>query len=113
MCTDIKSREAIEKILVFQQNGRGESKSAGIVKYGRGLFNVEIISIKDPLPLLLDDTSEYLPDDFEADVVLDFLKHPDLSHDLALACGRKGVPVVASGKKVRLEEPMKPHTPPT
>ena len=98
------------RILVLQQNGSGERKIKGIKRYGGGLFAVEIISLEAPLPTLLDDTGDYLPDDIQAELVLDFLKHPDLSHDLALACARNEIPVIASGKVVRVRGVLNPPT---
>ena len=89
------------KILVFQQNGSGEKKVAGIRRYGGEVFDIQMVSIDMPLPPVIEDAREYLPQDVEADLVLDFLKHPDLSCDLARLCARKGIPVVASGKKIR------------
>jgi hypothetical protein len=91
----------LQRILVFQQNGSGESKIQGIRKHGKEIFIIETISIDESLPPILDDTSEYLPSHIEADLVLDFLKHPDLSQDLANACAKEKIPVVASGKKMR------------
>jgi len=99
-----------QKILVFQQNGSGESKIKGIREYGQEMFELETVSIDGPLPDILDDTDAYLVDDFSADMVLDFLKHPDLSHDLAVICSRKGIPVVASGKKLKVEGMITPPT---
>lgn len=96
------------RIVVFQQNGRGESKIKGIREFGEGLFALETISIDTPLPSVLDDADEYLSPDFEADLVLDYLKHPDLSHDLAVLCRNKGIPVVASGKKHHVEGTLTP-----
>ncbi len=87
------------KILVFQQNQSGESKIAGIRKYGGDQFEIITISIDAELPPIIDDAREYLPQHIEADLVLDFLKHPDLSHDLARLCADQEIPVVASGKK--------------
>lgn len=92
----------VQKLLVFQQNGRGENKIRGIRAHGENLFELEIISIESPVPAVLDDSSEYLPSDFQADLVLDYLKHPDLSHDLAVMCKNRGIPLVASGKKIRV-----------
>ena len=97
------------KILVFQQDGRGESKVKGIQRYGKNQFDITLITIDQPLPPVVDDASEYLPDTIEADLVLDFLKHPDLSHDLSLLCRRMGIPIVASGKKTTVDGT---HTPP-
>ena len=100
----------MQKIIVFQQNKSGEKKIAGIEKYGKNLFDIERISIDAYLPPVIDDTREYLPDSIQADLVLDFLQHPDLSHDLGVLCSRNNIPVVASGKKLRIEGV---HTPPT
>ena len=89
----------MQHIMVFQQNGRGESKILGIRKYGNGIISIHTTDIDGPLSTLIDDTRSYLPDIIEADMVLDFLKHPDLSHDLAQLCQNLDIPIVASGKK--------------
>ena len=98
------------KIIVFQQNNSGESKIAGIRKFGEGRFDLHMISIDIPLPPVIDDAREFLPADIDADLVLDFLKHPDLSYDLARLCRDKGIPVVASGKKLKYEGVATPPT---
>lgn len=85
-------------------------KIRGIEKHDKGLFLLEILSIEDALPSVIDDTTRYLPSELDADLVLDFLTHPDLSYDLSVLCQGKNIPVVASGKKLRLEWP---YTPPT
>ena len=97
------------KVLVFQEGGRAESKVKGIQRYGQNQFEITLITIDQPLPPVVDDTSAYLPETIAADLVLDFLKHPDLSHDLARLCRRLGIPIVASGKKTTVEGT---HTPP-
>jgi hypothetical protein len=99
-----------QKILVFQQNGSGESKIAGVRKYGGRSIVLEVISIDDALPPLIEDSSEYLPRKLDADLVLDFLKHPDLNQDLALLCSSQEIPLIASGKKLNISGV---HTPPT
>lgn len=98
------------KIVVFQQNGSGESKIAGITKFGQDRFDLQMISIDMPLPPVIDDAREFLPADIDADLVLDFLKHPDLSLDLALLCRDKGIPVVASGNKMKIDGVATPPT---
>jgi thymidylate synthase len=109
---DLKSPEELavgtQKLLVFQQNGRGESKTRGILAYGEGLFDLRVVSVDCPVPAILDDSSEYLPSDFQADLVLDYLKHPDLSHDLAVMCKNRTIPLVASGKKTRVDGTFTP-----
>jgi hypothetical protein len=100
----------IQNILVFQQNGSGEKKVEGIKKHGKNRFSIEIISIDKSLPAVIDDAAEYIPQDISADVVLDFLEHPDISYDLFAVCRSKNIPVVASGKKVRAKDIFTPPT---
>ena len=61
-----------QKILVFQQNGSGEKKIRGIRKYGKRRFDIEIVSINNSLPTVIDDAREYIPQNIHADLVLDF-----------------------------------------
>jgi hypothetical protein len=98
------------KILVFQQNNSGETKIAGIRKYGKDRFDLQMVSIDIPLPPVIDDAREFLPADIDADLVLDFLQHPDLSYDLGRLCHQKGIPVVASGKKEKIAGVATPPT---
>lgn len=102
--------QAKQRILVFQQNGSGEKKIEGIRRYAGDAIDMEVISIDDMLPPVLDDTEGLLPDRIEADMVLDFLKHPDLSHDLAQRCGKLDIPMVASGKKMKMDGVSAPPT---
>lgn len=99
-----------QRILVFQQNGSGQSKVQAILECAEDDFTLETVSIDDELPPIVDDSAAYLPGEIRADLVLDFLKHPDFSYDLARMCQRLGIPVVASGKKMRLDGV---YTPPT
>lgn len=98
------------KILLFQQNNSGETKIAGIRKYGDDRFKLEVVSIDEDLPPVIDDARELLPETIQADLVLDFLQHPDLSYDLALLCSQSDIPVVASGKKHRVAHVITPPT---
>ena len=93
----VKSRQ---KVVVFQQNGSGERKISGLREYGGDLFELEIVNIDEVLPIVIDDTSEYLPKDVSCDLVLDFLRHNDLSTDLAALCEKREIPLIASGKKI-------------
>lgn len=110
MTSQNKLRKYIQKILVFQQNGSGESKIQGIIRYGENLFDLKTISIDKSLPPVIDDSTKYLPTDIKADLVLDYLTHPDLSHDLAVMCVKKKIPVVATGKKSHIKGVLTPPT---
>jgi hypothetical protein len=100
----------MQKIVIVQQNGSGERKAQGITRLGKDRFDVKVIDIQSDLPELIDDGSEYLPDTIDADLVLNFLKHPDLSEDLAALCSKLNIPIVSSGKKIALEEAICPPT---
>ena len=88
-----------QRILVFQQKGSGENKIRGIRQFGGDRFIIETYNIDAPLPVLIEHTNDYLPKTIDADIILDYLKHLDLSNDLWLLCGKLGIPVVASNKK--------------
>jgi len=99
-----------QRILVLQQNASAESKIQGIRRHGGHRYRLHTVSIRDTLPPVLDETDAYLPRDIDADLVLDFLEHPDLSHDLARRCVDQGIPLIASGKKTGIPGV---HNPPT
>ena len=100
----------MQKIIVFQQNGSGKSKIEGINKFGEKQFIITTFDIDEPLPLVIDDTSQYLPGNINADIVLDYLKHRDLSDDLSVLCKRLDIPVIASGKKITTGDAICPPT---
>lgn len=100
----------MQKILVFQQQESGKSKIKGINTFGGTKFQIETFDIDQSLPLVLDDTSEYLPKQIDADIVLDFLKHTDLSDDLSILCEKFNIPVIASGKKITTGQAICPPT---
>ena len=102
--------ETLQKVTVFQQRGSGERKIAGVRKYAGDIISLEVVSIDDILPPVLDDTSGLLPADLESDLVLDFLTHKDLSLDLAELCARKEIPVISSGKKTTTKWVLTPPT---
>lgn len=105
-----KPASEIQRLMVFQQNGSGIKKIDGIRRYGNGRFDLKIVSIDASLPAIIDDAEEYIPEDIRADLVIDYLKHPDLSYDIALACRNKNIPVIASGKKIRVKGVSTPPT---
>ncbi len=90
----------MQKIMVFQQNGSGEKKIHGMNKFGDNKFVIETYDIDEPLPIVIDDTSPYLPETIEADIVIDYLKHRDLSDDLSVLCAKLNIPLIASGRKI-------------
>ena len=87
------------KLVVFEEHNSGEKKIQGITRHGRGLDDITRYNIEEALPEIVDNPEDYIPDDFTADLVLDFLQHPDLSAHLVRVCSEKGIPVIASGKK--------------
>ncbi len=100
----------MQKIVVVQQNGAGERKANGIKRFGKDRFDVKVIDVQTDLPAIIDNGFKYLPDRIDADLVLDFLKHPDLSEDLTALCGKQKIPVISSGKKITRANAICPPT---
>jgi hypothetical protein len=100
----------MQHILVFQQHGSGEKKVQGIRERALDVIRLEVVSVDVFLPPIVEDPEEYLPSSIGADLVLDYLRHPDLSQELCLRCSALGIPVVASGKKWRIEGVFTPPT---
>lgn len=98
----------MQRLLVFQQNDSGERKVAGIRRYGGNRFDVQVETLDSDLPPVLDDTEGFFPAQLEADLVLDFMHHPDLSHDLALRCMHRQLPLIASGKHLTVKGVLTP-----
>jgi len=107
------NRDQVDKsqhILIFEQNGSGQSKIEGIRRYGTNVFTLEIVSINEVLPPVIDDTARFFSNNIEADLVLDFLIHPDLSYDLAVKCEKRNIPVVSSGRNHQVKGAITPFT---
>ncbi len=86
------------KIAVFQVGNKGEHKIEGIRKYGRGI-ELEVFTVPEPLPQIIDEPEDYIYEDFEADLILDYLYHGDLTDYLIEIANKKNIPIVASGRK--------------
>jgi len=97
-----------QQLLIFQEQGSGEKKLDGLRRYGRDLEIAAVYDISDALPSFIENPADYLPADFTGDLVISFLKHPDLLDYLAELCRRKKIPLIASGKKA--EQAITPFT---
>lgn len=100
----------MQRVSVFQQNGSGERKIEAVREHGSDVISLEVISIDEELPDIIDDTGPYLPANLDTDLVLDFLTHKDLSLDLAALCAARNIPVIASGKKLSNKWVLTPPT---
>ncbi|MEA1992210.1 MAG: DUF166 family (seleno)protein DfsP [Thermodesulfobacteriota bacterium] len=88
------------RLVIFEEAGSGKYKVAGIEVYGRNITIERIYDIIPALPEIIDEPEECIPDDFEGDLILNFLRHPDLSEYLVKICKAKGIPVIASGQNI-------------
>jgi hypothetical protein len=89
-----------QDIVIFEQEGSADYKIAGIEVYGKDIKIKKVFNISGNLPELIDYPEEYISDNFSADLVLNFIKHPDLSEYLVKICKKKGIPVIASGQHI-------------
>ncbi len=97
-----------QRLVIFHEKGSGEKKLAGLRRFGHSLKITTIFDITNPLPPFIDSPEEFIPSDFDGDLVLSFLKHPDLLDYLAGLCQTKQIPLIASGKKC--EKAITPFT---
>ncbi|WP_163298569.1 DUF166 family (seleno)protein DfsP [Dissulfurirhabdus thermomarina] len=87
------------RVAVFQEGGSGARKVAGIRAHGRDIEVVADVDVAGPLPEFIDEPEAVLPRLPEADVVLCFLRHPDLADFVVRHYAARGTPVVASGPR--------------
>ena len=93
------SKSPPTQIVIFQQGESGAEKIKGIREFGHNIVITKTFSIDSFLPEFIDEPEEIISSDFSGDLILSFLKHPDLIDYLARLCNKKGIPVVASGTK--------------
>jgi hypothetical protein len=86
-------------ISIFQQTGIGEKKIQGLQTYGSNITIAEIVTLPVALPDFIEDPEDYFSKTIKGDIVLSFLKHPDLSDYLVSLCNVLAIPVVASGPR--------------
>ncbi len=92
-------------IIVFQQFGSAEKKLVGIRQYGKKVNIKEVFSIDENFPEVVDFPEQYIDKNFDCNLVLNFLTHPDMSDYLVDLCEKKSIPIVTTGK------PGKGYTP--
>lgn len=102
----------MQRIAVYQRNKSGLRKISAIEERGKGRVEIMVVDIDQPLPDVLDDSDGLLPSpaDLGADLVLDYLTHPDLSYDLCRMCSELGIPAVSPTKKWRMPGVFTPPT---
>lgn len=88
-----------DRLTVFQQHSAGSKKIQGITRFGRDISIVEIIDFPTALPDFIDDPAPYFPKEIKGNIVLSFLRHPDLADYAAHYCARHGVAMIASGPR--------------
>lgn len=89
------------EITVFEERGSGDYKIAGIQVYGRDIEIIKVVDIQEPLPPLIDEPEEYITPPIRGDLVLNFLKHPDLAEYLVKLCNQLKLPVIASNRHIQ------------
>ena len=95
-----KNVDVPQKLVIFEEDGSGDYKVAGIQVYGKNIHITKVFNIQGPLPVLIDEPEDFITEDFDADLVLDFVRHPDLSQYVVEVCRKKSIPVIASGQHI-------------
>ena len=87
------------RLIIFQQNGSAEKKIAGLLTYGTDLEICANFALPTALPDFIDEPHDFFPDHLEGDLILNFLKHPDLADYLVELAARCQIPVITSGPR--------------
>ena len=90
----------MQRIAVYQQEDNARSKIDFIGLQGRDLELVACHDAGGALPELIDEPELLLADPGAVDLVLSYLKHPDLQQELARLCVARGLILIASGQKL-------------
>lgn len=87
------------RIVIFEHYDSGQEKIKGINEFGRNIEIVQIVNLEMTLPGFIDEPEEFIPDIVDCDLVLCFIKHPDIIYYIAKICQESTVPLIASGSK--------------
>lgn len=87
----------MDQLIIFQQAGSGTAKIAGLRQYGRDITIKEVYDLPVNLPDFIENPEDFITDSFKGDLVLSFLKHPDLIDHLIRLCTDKDIPIIAAG----------------
>ncbi|MEN8139769.1 MAG: DUF166 family (seleno)protein DfsP [Thermodesulfobacteriota bacterium] len=87
------------RIIVFQQAGSGDKKIAGLKEYGHDLEIVASHDLPLALPDFIDEPEEFFPEQLSGDLILNFLRHPDLADYLVSLAQEQQIPIVTSGPR--------------
>ncbi len=86
-------------IAIFQRGNFAENITKGIKLNSD--FNVLVFSVPEKLPQIIDEPEKYLKTDFNADLILDYLYHPNLTDHLIEIAKNKGVQIIVPKRKVK------------
>jgi|Deesub1362A_J573_1020465.scaffolds.fasta_scaffold00350_25 hypothetical protein len=87
------------KVAVFQRGHSADHIVEGLKKYGD--VDVITISVDEFLPQIIDEPSEYIDENFEAELIIDHMHHGDLTDYLIEIAREKNIPIIVPNKKVK------------
>ncbi len=86
-------------IAIFQRGNFADHIAEGIRLNSD--FKVSVFSVPEELPQIIDEVEKYIKSDFKADLILDYLYHPNLTEYLIELAKSKGIPIIVPKRKVR------------
>ncbi|MEZ0328462.1 MAG: DUF166 family (seleno)protein DfsP [Dissulfuribacterales bacterium] len=88
------------KIIVFQQGGNADFKIGGIEAYGEGIEIAAVHDLPASLPDFIENPEEYVSDIEPCDLVLNFVKQPDITVHIVNTANKKAIPIIAPGRHI-------------
>lgn len=88
------------RLVIFQQGGNADFKVGGIEVYGNGIEIQTVHDLPASLPEVIDEPDEYVCLIEPCDLVLTFVKQPDIAAHIVSLANAKGIPVIAPGQHI-------------
>ena len=88
------------RLILFQQGGNADFKVGGIEAYGNGIEIQEVHDLPASLPEFIEEPGEYVPDIGPCDLILTFVRQPDIACHIVQTANKKGIPVIAPGQHI-------------
>lgn len=89
------------RIIIFQQGGNADFKIGGIEVYGSGIEITAVHDLPSSLPEFIENPEEYLPEIGSCDLILTFVKQPDILAHIVTLANQKKIPVIAPGRHIQ------------
>lgn len=88
------------RVVIFQQGGNADFKVGGIEAYGDGIEIQAVYDLPAFMPEFIEEPEEYVPNIEPCELVLTFVKQPDIACYIVQLANKRKIPVIAPGQHI-------------